>query len=132
MTDVTLRSMQSMHAGTPIKVIRLRTNGTMKQGAVIAEDERPGWAQQLVFNAESGKPASLTEPEYPRSNFPFGVQTHENMKHFHSGEMFGVSGQTMNLFAGLSLLFLSISGLTVYIEMWLKRRKAGRGSFFWK
>jgi hypothetical protein len=32
----------------------------------------------------------------------------------------------------LSLLFLSISGLTVYFDMWLQRRKTGRNSFFWK
>jgi len=38
----------------------------------------------------------------------------------------------MNLFAGLSLLFLSISGITVYIDMWLKRRQSGRGAFFWR
>jgi len=38
----------------------------------------------------------------------------------------------MNLLAGLSLLFLSVSGLTVYFDMWLKRRKSGRNSLVWK
>lgn len=129
MTATTLAAMQRLHPDTPIKAIRLRTFGQMKQGVVITGGDK---ADQLVFNAENGQLASLTEPSYPNSNFPFGVQVHENMKHFHSGEMFGVSGQLMNLFAGLSLIFLSISGLTVYFDMWLKRRKSGRSNLLWQ
>jgi uncharacterized iron-regulated membrane protein len=129
LTATTLDAMQRLHPGTPIKAIRLRTFGTMKQGVVISGGEK---TEQLIFDAATGKAASLTEPTYPRGNFPFGVQVHENVKHIHSGEMFGLSGQFMSLFAGLSLLFLSISGVTVYIEMWLHRRAAGRGGFFWK
>jgi uncharacterized iron-regulated membrane protein len=129
MTAITLNSMQRLHPDTPIKAIRLRTYGKMKQGVVIAGGEK---TDQLVFNAEDGQPASLTEAGYPPSGFPFGVQVHENIKHFHSGDMFGVPARLMNLFAGLSLLFLSISGLTMYFQMWLKRQQSGRGAFFWR
>jgi hypothetical protein len=129
MTATTLQAMQRLHPGASIKAIRLRTFGQMKQGVVITGGEP---TDQWVFNAETGQPASLTEPTYPRSNFPFGVQTHENMKHFHSGAMFGISTRSMNLFAGLSLIFLSVSGLVVYFDMWLKRRKGGRNSFVWR
>jgi uncharacterized iron-regulated membrane protein len=129
MTTTTLDAMQRLHPDTPIKAIRLRTYGQMKQGVVIAGGEN---TDQLVFNAENGQPASLTEAGYPPSGFPFGVQVHENIKHFHSGDMFGVPARLMNLFAGVSLLFLSISGLTMYFDMWLKRRKGGRGSLIWR
>jgi uncharacterized iron-regulated membrane protein len=54
------------------------------------------------------------------------------MKHFHSGAMFGLSTRAMNLFAGLSLIFLSASGLYMYFDMWLKRRKGGRNNLFWQ
>ena len=129
MTAVTLEAMQRLRPGTPIKALRLRTYGQMKQGVVITGGDE---TDQIVFNADTGQTASLTEPSYPKSGFPFGVQVHENIKHFHSGEMFGLTGQFMNLFAGLSLLFLSVSGLTVYLDLWSSRRKAGRGAFIWR
>jgi uncharacterized iron-regulated membrane protein len=128
LTATTVQAMQRLHPDTPIKAIRLRTVGQMKQGVVITGGEQ---TDQLLFDAGNGQPASLTEPAYPKSNFPFGVQVHENIKHFHSGEMFGISGQLMNLFAGSSLLFLSISGLIVYFDMWSKRKKIGRKGFVW-
>ncbi len=129
MTATTLEALQRLHPGTPIKAIRLRVFGQMKQGVVITGGDT---TDQLIFNAATGQPASLSEPSYPPVGFPFGVQVHENIKHFHSGEMFGLSGQMMNLLAGLSLLFLSVSGLVVYFDMWLRRRKGGRGSLIWK
>jgi len=129
MTRSTLEAMQRLHPGVAIRAIRLRTYGTMNQGVVITGEPR---ADQLVFNAETGQPASLTEPEYPKSNFPFGVRTHELMKHIHSGEIIGLGGQWMSWFAGLSLIFLSGSGLYVYYEMWARRRKSGRRALFWK
>lgn len=129
MTATTLQAMQRLHPGTPIKAIRLRMFGQMKQGVVITGGDT---TDQLVFDAATGQPASLSEPSYPPVGFPFGVQVHENIKHFHSGEMFGLSGQMLNLLAGLSLLFLSVSGLVMYFDMWLKRRKGGRNSLIWK
>lgn len=129
MTAATLRSMERLHPGTPIKAIRLRTFGSMKQGVVISGGAR---TDQLVFDTTEGRPASLTEPAYPPSNFPFGVQVHENIKHFHSGAMFGIPTRLMNLFAGLSLVFLSVSGLVVYLQMWIRRRAAGRSALVWK
>jgi|GEM_PF-650669 len=128
MTATTLESMQRLHPGTPIRVFRLRVYGQMKQGVVITGGER---TDQLVFNADTGQPATLSESSYPQSGFPFGVQVHEDIKHFHSGAMFGIPTRLMSLFAGLSLVFLSISGLVMYIDMWHKRRQGGRRSLIW-
>jgi hypothetical protein len=129
MTTITVQAMQRLHSDAAIKAIRLRIYGQMKQGVVITGGEE---TKQLGFNADTGQPAGLSEPSYPQSGFPFGVQVHENIKHFHSGAMFGVSGRLMNLLAGLSLLTLSISGIIMYSDMWLKRRIAGRGSLVWR
>jgi uncharacterized iron-regulated membrane protein len=129
MTATTLDAMQRLHPGTPIKAIRLRIFGQMKQGVVISGGDK---TDQLAFNADTGQPASLSEPSYPQVGFPFGVQVHENIKHFHSGAMFGIPTRLMNLFAGFSLIFLAISGLVVYFDMWFRRRTGGRGSLFWK
>jgi uncharacterized iron-regulated membrane protein len=129
MTVTTLDAMRQLHPDTPVKAIRLRIYGQMKQGVVITGGDA---TDQLVFNADTGRPASLSEPSYPQSGFPFGVQVHENIKHFHSGAMFGIPTRLMNLFGGLSLIFLAVSGLVMYFDMWLKRRKGGRSNLVWK
>lgn len=128
MTVTTLAAMQRLHPHTPVKVLRLRFYGQMKQGVVVTGGDQ---TTQLVFNANSGQPATLGDTAYPDSGFPFGTQVHENIKHFHSGAMFGLTARGMNLFAGLSLTFLSISGIVVYLDMWLRRRRVGRRSLLW-
>ena len=129
MTATTLTAMHDLRPEEAIKAIRLRIFGQVKQGAVISTDGDT--TNQYVFDADTGALDGLTEQGYPMSNFPFGVQTHENMKHFHSGAMFGVSTRVMNLLSGFSLTFLSISGLVMYFDMWRKRRRGGRTSLFW-
>jgi uncharacterized iron-regulated membrane protein len=128
MMATTLDAMRRDHPDAAMKVMRLRAFGSMKQGVVVSAAEPP---EQWVYNAESGRSASLTEAGYPRTNFPFGVQIHEAMKHFHSGAMFGLPSRFMSLFAGLSLLFLSVSGLVVYLDLWGRRRKSGRKALVW-
>lgn len=129
MTATTLVAMQTLHPGTPIKAIRLRIYGQMKQGVVVTGGDETG---QLVFNADTGQPATLSDGAYPESGFPFGTQVHENIKHFHSGAMFGIPTRLMSLCAGFSLTFLSISGIVMYFDMWRKRRKGGRNTLVWR
>lgn len=50
----------------------------------------------------------------------------------HSGKYLGVAGLTVILLAGIVLLALSVTGLVVYLDMYARRRKAGKGGFFWK
>jgi hypothetical protein len=128
MAASTVAAMRRLHPDTPIKAIRLRVYGQMKQGVVITGGDR---TDQVVFNADTRQPAGLSEPTYPESGFPFGVQVHENIKHFHSGAMFGIPTRLMSLFAGFSLTFLAVSGLVMYFDMWFKRRKAGLNSLIW-
>lgn len=128
MTAVTLNSMKQIHPTLPIKAIRLRTYGETKQGVIISGGDR---ANQYVFNADTGQPASLNEQGYTASGFPFGTQVHENIKHLHSGDYFGIPTRLMNLFAGFSLAFLSLSGLWIYFDMFRKRLKGGRKSPIW-
>lgn len=60
------------------------------------------------------------------------------LHHLHSGEEFGPVGLVVLLLSGLSLLFFSISGLDLYIQMWrgrvvrVEQGKAVRGGkWFW-
>jgi uncharacterized iron-regulated membrane protein len=124
----TVSAMQALHPDAAVKVFRLRTFGSMQQGVFVDDGQPPN---QWVFDAASGRAASLTEPGYPHTNFPFGVQVHEDIKHLHSGAMFGLPTRLMNLFAGLALVFLSISGIVVYVELWRKRSQSGRRQLLW-
>ena len=129
MLDVTLQAQRSQMPDLPLKAVRLRIYGGMPQGVVIAgqgDDTR-----QVVFNASTGRRATETEPGYPETGFPFGWQAHQLAKQIHRGDIIGLSGRWMDLIAGLSLVFLSLSGSVMYFDMWNRRRRAGRRALVW-
>ncbi len=123
-----LTDFRKLEPDTPIKVLRVRHYGSMNQGAIITGGET---TRQILFNADTGKIATLGEPGYPQSGFPFGTQVHEDIKHFHSGDMFGIPTRVMNLLAGLALIYLSVSGIVMYVQLWLRRRKNGKSAPVW-
>ena len=53
------------------------------------------------------------------------------MKQLHRGDYFGIPGRMPDLFAGLSMIYLSISGLVMYVDLWRRRRNAGRRGMLW-
>ncbi len=128
MLRTTLGTYQAHMPNTPARVIRLRLFGGMPQGVIVTGEEE---ARQLVFNAATGRRASETEPGYPVTGFPFGWQAHQVAKSVHRGDFFGLSGRFMDLFSGLAMIYLSISGIAMYYELWRKRRKAGRSGLVW-
>lgn len=52
--------------------------------------------------------------------------------HLHSGETFGPVGTIISLLSGFALIFFAISGMWMYLQMFLHRKKIGRGQIFWK
>ena len=128
MSAQTLAVMRRTEPQTPIKVLRVREYAGYRQGVVVTGGAT---TEQRVFDLATGRSLSLKEPRYPSSGFPLGIQTHEDVKHFHGGFMFGLPARFLDLLAGLSLIFLSVSGATMYLQLWLKRRKNGRGAFVW-
>jgi uncharacterized iron-regulated membrane protein len=128
MLRTTLGAYQAAMPDTPARVIRLRFFGGMPQGVIVTGEEE---ARQLVFNAATGRRASETEPGYPVTGFPFGWQAHQVAKSVHRGDFFGLTGRFMDLFSGLAMIYLSISGIAMYYELWRKRRKAGRSGLVW-
>jgi uncharacterized iron-regulated membrane protein len=128
MLDTTLKAYRAANPNDPIKVLRLRYFAGMPQGIVVSAGKE---TEQLVFNAASGRPVSLTEPGYPLTGQPFGWQADQTFKQIHRGDMFGLPGRFIGLFTGLSVLFLAISGTVTYLDLWNRRRKAGRAGLFW-
>jgi hypothetical protein len=129
MLKSTLSAGHGVVSASPIKVVRLRYFNGIPQGVLIAGNGDS--TAQLVFNTETGKPMGLTEPGYPKTHYRFGWQEHELMKRIHRGDAFGVPGRLMDLFAGLSLIYLSISGGVMYVQLWWRRRAGGRTALFW-
>ncbi|RVU05909.1 hypothetical protein EOE18_08070 [Novosphingobium umbonatum] len=113
----------------PLRSLRLRNYYGYQQVAVVTGEEV---TRQLVFNLANGAPMSLEAPHYPDSQFPFGMNVHEWVKHFHSGYLLGVPARVMTLLSGLALLYLTVSGVVIYFDMWRRRRDTGRAGFFWK
>ncbi len=128
MVQTTLNGFKAARGTTPIKVIRVRYFSGMPQGAIVTGGEDTA---QWIFNAASGRRVSMTEPNYPFTGFPFGWEEHELVKKIHRGDALGVPGRLMDVFAGCSLVFLSISGLIMYLDLWNRRRRIGRSGLFW-
>jgi uncharacterized iron-regulated membrane protein len=128
MLDGTLAAYHAVMPGVPMRVVRLRNYAGMSQGVIISGGPV---ARQLVFDTSTGRRVSLTEPGYPPTGFPFGWQAHQLAKSIHRGDFFGLTGRFMSLLAGLSMVYLSLSGIVMYWNMWKRRRAQGRKKLFW-
>jgi uncharacterized iron-regulated membrane protein len=128
MTQVTLSAARQKTKNAPIRVIRLRNYSYYPQGIVVTGGND---TRQLVFNAATGVPMSESEPGYPPVGFPFGWVAHQTAKSVHRGDFFGLPGRLMDIFAGLSLLYLCVNGIALYAELWWERRKDGKWNPFW-
>jgi hypothetical protein len=129
MLSATLASYRSLMPGVPIRALRLRFFAGMPQGVVITGE---AVARQLVFNVRTGGLARLYEPGYPDTDMPLGWEIGQLVKRIHRGDAFGMTGRAMALLAGLSLLYLSVSGAVLYIDAWRRRRQGGRSGLFWR
>ncbi len=123
MLTTTLDAYNRLEGDRPIKVVRLRSFAGMPQGVIIAGGAS---TQQFVFNARTGAGVTSSEPGYPYMGFPFGWREHELMKKIHRGDLLGVPGRVMDLLAGLSLVYLSASGLWLYFGRRKPARRASR------
>jgi uncharacterized iron-regulated membrane protein len=130
MLTTTLAAHRELAPGQPVKALRLRIYGGMPQAIVIAGSGEA--TRQEAFDARTGRAVTLTEPGYPETGFPFGWQAHQIAKAVHRGDYIGLSGRWMDLFAGVSIVFLSTSGIVMYINMWGRRRQGGRPAIIWK
>jgi uncharacterized iron-regulated membrane protein len=55
------------------------------------------------------------------------------LHHLHSGETFGPAGVFVLTLAGFAMLFFSISGIWMYVQMWRGRATRGlKPGWFWK
>ena len=54
------------------------------------------------------------------------------LQHLHSGESFGPLGTAISILSGFALMFFSVSGLWMYIQMWRNRKSRDlKPGWFW-
>jgi uncharacterized iron-regulated membrane protein len=110
-----------------IKWVELRMDGSVPVGIVAFAGAQP---QQLKFNALTGS-AMGTVPD--ANLFERGPPSaHDLVKNLHRGNVIGPVGAWVDLVVGLALLFMVISGLSVYFKMLGSRIASGRNSWFWR
>jgi uncharacterized iron-regulated membrane protein len=128
MWQVVSESYQREFPGVGARAVRLRNFAGIPQGVVISGARE---AEQLVFSAKTGAVMGQYEAGYPPTGFPFGWRIHQLAKNIHRGDIIGLPGRTMSLIGGLSLIYLSLSGIYMYWQMWRNRRQVGQGALIW-
>jgi uncharacterized iron-regulated membrane protein len=95
------------------------------QGSVFEHEERE---KAPAANSAAGK-ADQGAPEQKKRDPKrklVGL-----MHHLHSGEYFGPVGIVISLLSGFAMIFFSFSGLWLYFQMYVRRRKLGKPEPFW-
>ncbi len=97
------------------------------QGSVFEQEEKePPKANMTPTGADTA--AAQTTKEPPRDPKRKLVSL---LHHLHSGEYFGPVGIVISLLSGLAMIFFSFSGLWMYYQMFVRRRKLGKAELFW-
>jgi uncharacterized iron-regulated membrane protein len=129
MTQATLTAFHKAKPGVGIKVLRLRYFAGYPQGIVVADD---GDTTQLVYNTATGASMGLSEKGYPDLGFPFGWEWNQRLKRIHRGDILGMSGRWTVTLSALCVVYLSISGIVLYYQAWMRRYRSGRRALLWK
>lgn len=57
---------------------------------------------------------------------------HGWLQDLHAGYRFGLVGRLISVAMAVALLVLGITGLVIYVELYRRRRRAGRTALFWR
>lgn len=130
-------------------LVWISATGVLTQAGEIVNNG--GFESEAARRAEMGLPPAAGPAVPPGFTCPEnytcrptpaekpGAWNLEFLRELHSGGEFGALGKIVSILSGLALLFFSISGLYLYLEMWrgrIVRVKQGKtvrgGKWFWK
>lgn len=87
----------------------------------------------VAIDLASGAPLVAAATSGAQIGNGYFADWHQIVKRMHRGDIIGhFEGRYIDIAAGLSLLYLFLSGLILYIGMLIRRREAGRKGVFWK
>jgi len=129
-------SMRSVHRWITvffgIFMLWIAVTGVLSQVAVLWPEGEPTAEQQ----AAQQPPAGFVCPEGWRCQPPrsgTGIRSLVGLfHHLHSGEQFGPVGTTISVLSGFALIFFSFSGIWMYVQLFLNRKKRRQTGLFWK
>jgi uncharacterized iron-regulated membrane protein len=110
-------------------LVKLRIENGMKQAIVWTDQYIP---QQYVFDTSTGALVTPDSPGQQSTGYMWPWPVHQMAKRIHRGDLLGLPGRVIDVLAGLSLLFLAISGAVMYWDMLARRHRSGRRDWFWK
>jgi len=97
----------------------------------------PTGASGAAPQASAAPPPSFSCPEGWRCTPPRAEGGSRalvgTLHHLHSGESFGPAGTAISILSGLALVFFSLSGIWLYVQMWRFRKDRSLApGWFWK
>jgi len=106
-----------------VLILGVAASGLCLQGEAILKG---GWTV-------GGRPPTAAGPMGPSIAVcaPPRDRTHLLLLRLHRGDFFGPFGVWIDIFCGLALGVLSVTGLWVYVDMLRRRFSLGRKAFFW-
>lgn len=116
----TLAGVHRQAAGGTILGIELRFGGAPTAEVVVADPQM----RRLRLDARTGQPLDTASKTG-------GRDLHGILLDLHRGAFAGSPGLWISLLCGVVLVVLSVTGLTIYLQAWLRRRSAGQNRFVW-
>jgi len=113
-----------------ICIVWIATTGVLSQLAEFM----PRGAPDAAAQAAAVPPEGFVCPDGWRCTPPRtgGSSLVGTLHHLHSGESFGPVGTAISILSGLALMFFSVSGIWLYVQMWRNRRNRSlKPGWFW-
>lgn len=123
----TYDATRGLAPSAPILAVRVRELGGEPMGLPVYGGPRPGElairpTTRAYVIGQSG--AALADVRW---------DAHTWLKRLHRGDAVGdMHGRYLSITAGLCLVFLLGTGGVMYVELLLRRRRAGRHALFWR
>lgn len=120
----------AQHPGARIASVTLVERGDgVAKGVVILGGAQP---VTLAYDATTGTPVRDWSTSGVQSGNGYFADWHQALKRLHRGDIIGrFSGRYIDMIAGLALLYLVVSSLVMYIDMFRRRATMGRSGVFW-
>jgi len=85
-----------------------------------------------AFDIATGAPADRALAARVPPLLNANMTRHQLLKDLHNGNILGLSGRAFDILTGLALLTVCLSGLGMYVQIYLSRIKQGRSNPFWR
>ena len=128
--QTSFQAARSMAPDAPIVAIDLVRHDGRAKGLVTLGGTP---ARTFAFDMATGVPLDDWATRGTQAGNGYFTDWHQVVKRMHRGDIIGrFAGRYVDIVAGAALLYLLISGVVMYAQMFSRRRRAGQTSLFWK